>query len=150
TPNQNQNLTLHPLPNPYDIPNTPLSVDFHGAAPIPLPPTDYSNCITQAGFFVAYRAHHTPGPIPHDLYPIIFQTRCRSVWYEFSLERGGVGMRWEDAVSVLRVVGWKMGREGVRQRIAFVVETETGVDVGAMAFTRIAVKRPGPREVETA
>ncbi|KAI4195796.1 MAG: hypothetical protein LQ350_006990 [Teloschistes chrysophthalmus] len=47
---QSQNLTLHPLPNPFEIQGTSFSVDFHAAAPIGIPPSDYT--LAPGGFYI--------------------------------------------------------------------------------------------------
>ena len=97
------------------------------------------------------RQHHNRGIIPLAQYPNVYERRCGNVFFEFTVEEQRPtqpDVHWSDALRFLQVVGWKMAREGVRQRIAFVVLTETGEDVAAMSFTRIGPVAPA--QVETA
>lgn len=145
----NTGLTLQPLPDPFPIAHTPFSLDFHDGVPL-ITPTDFYDCVNRAHSGIeVYMTRMGDCPIPASLFPRIFMYRCATLFFELLIEDSPSPptrhIRWSDTLKILQVLGWKMGREGFRQRIAWIIVTQTGEDLGALILTRI-----GPAEVVTA
>ncbi|KAI4113471.1 MAG: hypothetical protein LQ345_005557 [Seirophora villosa] len=125
---------FNPLPNPYDVPGTPITLDFD----------DYPGSLLQRGdvyllfrqartFITSHMLRYGDGEIPLGLQMFQF----RSVEMVLQSSEQFRRMHYSDVEDVLTGLTHKMAQEGFRERSAVVTyegdhgEIETGeVDVG--------------------
>lgn len=120
---------LHPIPNPYSVPNTALSLDFHdqhGQGP-PLAYRDVIACIVAIRReVIKHIQQHGNGPIPFLSY--VFG----DLGFAIAPTPGHAGphISYQDTDALLSVYALKMAREGYRGRYAEIFVTQTGETIG--------------------
>lgn len=115
---QNSTLQLHPIPNPYPLPNSDLSVDFDEPGQ-PLPSNHVFECIFRARRkVVEFIEEHGEGRVPDGL-----AYRWRSVEFRVFPEQHQRQLTLNDTLKVLTAYGYKNGQEGCRSRWATIVVT---------------------------
>lgn len=132
----------NPLPNPYTIPASPISLDFDSRPDYPLPRSAVITLLNLARrALLRHLQLHGDGPIPFGVQG--FHTQGVQITYD-SAPQFRV-MLYSEVRDVLRGVYDKMQQEGFRERTAIVIyggqggEIETGeVDVGRAVGGRMA------------
>ncbi|KAL8837147.1 MAG: hypothetical protein Q9176_005890 [Flavoplaca citrina] len=139
---------FNPLPNPYSIPASPISLDFDSRPESPLSRSAVITLLTLTRRALTRRIQiHGDGPIPFGVQG--FHTQGVQITYD-SAPQWRV-MLYSDVRDVLRGVYDKMQQEGYRERTAVVIhagpggEIETGeVDIGKVVGTtkgeRVAIE----------
>ncbi|KAI4254443.1 MAG: hypothetical protein L6R42_007188 [Xanthoria sp. 1 TBL-2021] len=147
TPTLTNPLTLrkfNPLPNPYSVPGTPISLDFDPQSDAVLPRPAVLNLLTKTHANIS-RHIQTYGDGQIALGIQGFQLSGVQITYD-SMPQYRI-MLYSDVLTVIRGIRWKMEQEWYRERTAIVVfggeggggEIETGeVDVGRVGSKRVA------------
>lgn len=131
-------LNLHPLPNPFPVPNTDITLDFIAQAgpAAALPREDVIDCFTIAKEDLANLIDvEGDGPIAH-YYEMLYEGIALEVYSE-SIPPHCVF--YSEALSVILGISIKMDREGYRYRRMCVLQTNTG-DLLGMAIVRRAIQ----------
>ena len=111
-------LEVDPLPNPFPLPNTPFSLDFHQVQPgAPhLPRANAFEClITIRREMLQYIGRHGNGPISS----LGFQIRGIAV--DLVAAHQQTSLRYHDFVAILLTISLKMSREGYYARFADII-----------------------------
>ncbi|KAI4286448.1 MAG: hypothetical protein L6R35_004301 [Caloplaca aegaea] len=125
---------FNPLPNPYEVPDTPITLDFSDHPGFALDVADVYILLRRAHTYItSYLIEHGDQEFP--LRPQIFQYRSVEMVLRSSEQHRH--MRYSDVKDVLKGLRHKMTEEGCRERSAIVTheddagpERETGeVDV---------------------
>ncbi|KAL8969252.1 MAG: hypothetical protein Q9197_004444, partial [Variospora fuerteventurae] len=125
---------FNPLPNPYEVPDTPITLDFDDHPGFALEVSDVYFLLRGAHTYItSYLLEHGDQEFP--LGPRMFQYRSVEMMLQSSEQHRH--MRYSDVEDVLIGLNDKMAREGCRERSAIVTyeddaspETETGeVDI---------------------
>ncbi|KAL8757034.1 MAG: hypothetical protein Q9199_002511 [Rusavskia elegans] len=120
-------LQLGPLPNPFPLPDTPFSLDFHEdhAAARQLPPTNVAECIaTIRRETLQHIRRYGNGLIP----PLGFQ--ISGIGVDLVSAHQPMPLTYQDFVAILLVFAHKMGREGYYERFADIIMSEGGEIIG--------------------
>ena len=137
-------LNLHPLPNPFPVPGTDITLQF-----LPLPafyPQPSQTDIIRLFDIVrsdieAYIRVQGDGPIMEREYLVDYGE------VEIALTSSGVRMdplTYGDALTVLLGVSFKLAREGYRNTSARVFRTGEPQPIGFVAVYRIGIARDSP------
>ncbi|KAI4098142.1 MAG: hypothetical protein L6R37_006653 [Teloschistes peruensis] len=133
-----QERRYNPLPNPYNVPGTPIILDFH----FHTEPGRILNAQTVRSLLASASAHFTGIVLAkghdEDIPPGFHSVRLGIVDFFYGSDPHFRMMRYGDLVNVLRGIQTKMDREGYMEREAVVtyrfpsgLEMETGeVDLG--------------------
>lgn len=130
-----QSRKFNPLPNPYDVPGTPITLDFDDHPDAYLPMSDISLLLARVQQHVRQHIQqYGDGEIPLGIQ--IF--RIKSVEIMFDSSPHFRIMYFSDVLSIIRGLRQKTLQEGSRERTAIVTyrfddgrEVETGeVDIG--------------------
>lgn len=129
-------LYLHPLPNPFPVPNTDITLDFIAQAgpPSPLPRNDVINCFTLA---------------KEDLENLIDDQGDVAIAFYYEMIYEGVALElysasipphcifYSEGLSVLLGILFKMDREGYKYRRTCVLHTNGGDILGTAIVRRV-------------
>ncbi|KAM0800321.1 hypothetical protein BDR22DRAFT_908836 [Usnea florida] len=129
-------LLLNPLPNPYPIPNSPITLDFAPLplTPPPLSPTDLTSLITLlTTHFDTLISAKGDQPIARRIRQIVGSVSVKFYSGDIPIQR----MTYSEAVAVLGGFGLKMEREGFVRREARVLETGSGDVLGVVVVSRV-------------
>ena len=123
---RNKTLQIDPIPNPYALSDSDLSVDFE--QPVSnLEPIDVVNCIVSARQRITrHISKHGDGPIT---IPSIWFT-WRSVEFRVFAEEVPRRVTLNDTLDILNAFAIKSGREGFQSRWGVIIVTEGGQLVG--------------------
>ncbi|KAI4087057.1 MAG: hypothetical protein LQ344_007061 [Seirophora lacunosa] len=125
------------LPNPYPMPGTPYSMDFLGPQQPqpPLPAAGVEQVIANwLNELNAVARHHENEPIGRHV------IEKSSPWPGYQLllisypPPGGLGLTWNNTVTVLDTLLLKMRADGYQQRRGEIVNTATGLIEGSVHF----------------
>ena len=122
------NLRLHPLPNPFPIPGTDITLEWNQAHHItqPLIKADTDNAFLKCkGEVDAHLRSTGDGPISGRLFPNYLTIVYRSVVVELTNEVPGV-ILYSEVFDILRAIMWKMSMEGYRSCWVRVLRTDGG------------------------
>lgn len=131
-------LNLHPLPNPFPVPNTDITLDFiaQASTPPPLPRDDVVDCFSLAKEDLENIINaQGDGPITY-----YYEMICKGVALEIYSE--GIPPHcifYSEALEVLLGISLKMNREGYRYRRMCVLQTHNG-DLLGTAIVRSVVQ----------
>ena len=129
---RNTTLQLGPIPNPYVLSDSDLSLDFEQPSSY-LVPNDVVNCIVSARQRITRRISEQ-GETRVTIPSIWF--RWRSVEFWVFVEQGPRGVTLTDTLAILDAFAMKSGREGFWIRWANIVLTEGGQMVGQALLGR--------------
>ena len=110
------NLRLHPMPNPFRIPGTDITLQWDPMhdPDHPLPEAftidAFLKCTARAD---AHMRHLGDGPIGEALFPSHLITVYRNVVIEFASDVPGV-ILYSEISDILMAISWKMSSEGYR------------------------------------
>lgn len=123
-----ENLRLDPLPNPFPIPGTDITLEWNQAHHIeqPLIEADTDNAFLKCKSGVdAHLRSIGDGPISSRLFPHYLITVYRTVVVELTNEVPGV-ILYSEVTDILRAIMWKMSAEGYRSCWVRVLRTDGG------------------------
>ncbi|KAL8737989.1 MAG: hypothetical protein Q9181_001171 [Wetmoreana brouardii] len=140
----NKTLQLDPIPNPYPLPNSDLSLDFE--EPISsVSAIDTRDCISYAREQILHLIQqHGDGQVP-----INFRYVWRTVGFMVFREVTQRGFTYNDTLDVLGAYAIKLGREGYRSRWAIVL-TGGGQIIATALITRVVNDGISDHQPETA
>ncbi|KAF6230719.1 hypothetical protein HO173_011071 [Letharia columbiana] len=122
-------LTLNPIPNPFPVPNTDITLDFATPphlAPL-LPQTDVTDCFALAKVHFETLIHeHGDGPIAYS-YEMTYGRVTLKMFSENAPMRC---ITYGEALSVLLGISLKMAREGFEFRRLHVLQSDDGELLG--------------------
>lgn len=124
-------LTLQPLPNPFPVPDTGISLEFAflPATPARLSKTDTTDCFAEARqHFETEISVEGDIPMTHRYEVVCGEVYLRMVTNGAPVPR----MTYSEAVGALLGASLKMAREGYAVRHARVLRTEGGDLLGAL------------------
>lgn len=122
---QEESLQLQPIPNPYPVPGTDITVDFFEEQPVGnLDQSDTTICIYQAcNMITNYITAHGDGPISLPLFH-----SYKSAELEIT-PHGLPGITYNQSYHLLQAFTTKMGREGYLTWLAEVFVTEGNIRI---------------------
>ncbi|KAL8883271.1 MAG: hypothetical protein Q9192_007296 [Flavoplaca navasiana] len=132
-------LQVDPLPNPFPLPNTPFSLDFHQVHPgAPhLPRANVFECLmTIRREMLQYIGRHGNGPISS----LGFQIRGIAV--DLVAAHQQTPLRYHDFVAILLTISLKMSREGYYARFADIIMSRGGEVLGDVQIYSEHLGRP--------
>ncbi|KAI4281022.1 MAG: hypothetical protein L6R38_003995 [Xanthoria sp. 2 TBL-2021] len=135
-------LQLGPLPNPFPLPDTLFSLDFHEdhTAARQLPPANVAECIaTIRRETLQHIRRYGNGPIP----PLGFQ--ISGIGVDLVSAHQQTPLTYQDFVAILLVFSHKMGREGYYERFADIIMSEGGEIIGDVQMYSEPIGRPRPK-----
>ncbi|KAI4198827.1 MAG: hypothetical protein LQ346_002675 [Caloplaca aetnensis] len=124
---RNDTLRLHPMPNPYPMPGTNLSIFFH-QVPLRLAPSDATDCINHARRQVTWHI----GQFGNQFLPRRIFYRCRTIGFEIEAVQPPPERRltYSDTIAILAAYARRIGQNGSFLCFAQVLVTETGEVIG--------------------
>ncbi|KAL8658489.1 MAG: hypothetical protein Q9202_007543, partial [Teloschistes flavicans] len=144
----NQSLQLPPLPNPYPLPDSDLSIDFEEPTYFLLA-RDVVDCFTSARAQIRrYMHRHPDRPIPLANPPLTYI--WRSVKFLFYPESTRRGFTFKDLLAVLDAFALKSSHEGYLSRRGFILADAEAQHVGrALLLPALASSAAAPLHQET-
>ncbi|KAL8878340.1 MAG: hypothetical protein Q9198_003828 [Flavoplaca austrocitrina] len=138
-PLRTSHLQVDPLPNPFPLPNTPFSLDFHQVQPgAPLLPraNAFECLITIRREMLQYIGRHGNGPISS----LGFQ--IRGIGVDLAAAHQQTPLRYHDFVAILVTISLKMSREGYYARFADIIMSRGGEILGDVQIYSEHLGRP--------
>lgn len=129
----NFNLQLDPFPNPFPIPGTGMTIEWHQHHDLDdLPKADvqgaFQECKTRAETHVLFVGD---GPIP-DLFYAFYGSVV--VIFRHGIGVSGV-MLYSEVSDILMAMSWVVSREGYREMWVRVTRTDGGQDLGSVSVS---------------
>ncbi|KAL8654036.1 MAG: hypothetical protein Q9210_001754 [Variospora velana] len=136
---ERQMLRLNPVPNPYPLPNSAYSIDFHApdTQASPLPAGEVRTCISRARARITKQlAEHGDGPLPYSYASFLYRYRSVYLLIGCPLEPADRRLHYSDALAVVTACAVKTTHEGYHSRVGDVFNTATDewkgdVEIGA-------------------